>query len=617
MKFHKILVFLLLASLSILTSCSKKQTFHRARAVEPKAKDIDLHSLKKDRDNNLYYHHRSSTFRFQTKDSSMTFPSPLSGECHISMSCISQDNGKLVITTEKSNHETDSESPPPISIRKGFNEINFKLNTQKGQLIILKNPDGTDILFSTPLVYKSLPKQERINVFLISVDTLSSLHMSLYGYHRKTTPHIEQFAQDSVVFSNAFSNSSWTVTSHMSLFTSLHEHEHQVEERAEYEIQNQKLIRTRPPTIYPLSYNIPYFPENISKEFVAISYNGGVKVDSLFGFYRGFDLYWSNNDLYDEKASAVMFEETKNKLMDSEFPKAFYFLHTYHVHAPHNAPLEFLDQIPRETKITEFDFNTDLGGNTCIFKPTGEDYAEDIKALYDAEILSFDHYFGEFIRFLKDQGLYHNSMIILLSDHGEEFFEHQRWAHGSDLYNEQIRVPVLIKLPEQKHKGKTIKEYISLQDILPTIMDYYGISYGKNIRGQSLLPLIRKNKSLGRPIVSSNYKFKSFELLPGKIAVIQDHYKIIFNKRHFPETFKYFKYPPPSIISTVELYDLETDPKEQNNLFSNNIPQKDKLFAFLKEIMKEMDDTKRRTGRKENISEEMMERLRTLGYVDK
>ncbi|HZX11324.1 MAG TPA: sulfatase-like hydrolase/transferase, partial [Acidobacteriota bacterium] len=262
--------------------------------------------------------------------------------------------------------------------------------------------------------------------------------MSLYGYDRKTTPNIEEFAHDSVVFLNAFSNSSWTVTSHMSLFTSLHEHEHKVEERAEYEIKNQKLIQVKPPSISPLSYDIPFFPEKISKEFVTISYNGGVKVNALFGFYRGFDLYWSNNDLYSQNAAAVMFEEARNKLLETKFPKSFYFLHTYHVHAPHNPQTEFSIQIPRKTELKEFDFNNDLGGNKCIFKKKDDDFVEDIKALYDAEILSFDHSFGKFIDFLKNHNLYQNSMIILLSDHGEEFFEHKRWAHGSDLYNEQI-----------------------------------------------------------------------------------------------------------------------------------------------------------------------------------
>jgi arylsulfatase A-like enzyme len=350
---------------------------------------------------------------------------------------------------------------------------------------------------------------------------------------------------------------------------------------------------------------------------VTISYNGGVKVNALFGFYRGFDLYWSNNDLYSPNAAAVMFEEAKNNLLESEFPKTFYFLHTYHVHAPHNPQPEFLNQIPRKTELQEFDFNKDLGGNKCIFKQKNDDFAEDIKALYDAEILSFDHSFGKFIDFLKNHNLYQNSMIILVSDHGEEFFEHERWAHGSDLYNEQIKIPLLIKFPGQKYKGKVINENVSLLDVLPTIMDFYGIKYPKKIRGESLISCIRTLQTLERPVVSSIYKFKPFELLPGKIAVIQSRYKMIFNKRYTPKTYKYFEYPPPNIESTVELYDLEKDPGERNNLFSKNIKIKDELFNCLKKIMDEMDQAKKRTGKEEKISKEMLEKLRTLGYIDK
>ncbi|MFW6140179.1 MAG: sulfatase-like hydrolase/transferase [Acidobacteriota bacterium] len=618
-KLKAIKTFFSLFSISLffLSSCAEKQIFYRAAAEKKETRNINLNLLKKDRDDNIYYHQKSATFRFETNSNSITIKSQLSGDLNINFSCITKEKGELLVAISNSEKELEAYPHSIIPLRKGYNDITFPVSIQKGKKIILQNQDDLDVIFSKPIVYKSLPKEERTNVFLISVDTLSSLHMSLYGYKRKTTPNIDQFAEDSVVFQNAFSNSSWTVTSHMSLFTSLHEHEHRVEERAEYKIKNQKLIQVKSPAIIPLSDDIPFFPENISKEFTAISYNGGVKVDALFGFYRGFDLYWSNNDLHSPKAAEVMFEEARNKLLESEFPKAFYFLHTYHVHAPHNPQSEFLIQIPRKTELKKFDFNKDLGGNRCIFKQTNDDFREDIKALYDAEILSFDRSFGEFIDFLKNHNLYQNSMIILLSDHGEEFFEHKRWAHGSDLYNEQIRVPLLIKFPEQRFKGKKIKENVSLLDVLPTIMDFYGIKHSKNIRGQSLLPSIQTSKKLERPIVSSIYKFKPFELLPGKIALIQNNYKMIFNKRYTHETYKYFEDPPPNIESTVELYDLEKDPGERNNLFTKNIKIKDEMFDYLKKIMNEMDQTQRRTDREEKISEEMLERLRTLGYIDK
>ncbi|MBS3819992.1 sulfatase-like hydrolase/transferase [bacterium] len=604
-------------SLFLLSGCSKKQLFDRAEAEERKAEDVDLNLLKKDRNDNIYYHKGRLTFRFETQNDSLSIKSRLSGKLHINMTCLSPKKGELAVSTAPSNTDSDPQSQTVIPLKKGYNDINFQLNVPKGQEIILQNPGGRDVVFSKPLIYKSIPVEERTNIFLISVDTLSSLHMSLYGYERETTPNLEKFAEDSVVFLNAFSNSSWTVTSHMSLFTSLHEHEHKVDQRAVYEIKNQKLKRVKPRAIIPLSYDIPFFPEDISREFATVSYNGGLKVDARFGFYRGFDLYYSNDDLYTQKASAVMFEEVRNKLREAEFPNAFYFLHTYHVHAPHNPQMKFLNKIPRETEIKEFDFNTDLGGNKCIFKETSDEFREDIKALYDAEILSFDHYFGEFIRFLKENKFYENSMIILVSDHGEEFFEHQRWAHGSDLYNEQTRIPLLIKFPGQEFQGKKIKENVTPQDILPTLMDYYGIKHSKNIRGQSLLPLIKTGKSLDRPIVSSIYKFKPFELLPGKIAVIQGKYKMIFNKDYTQKTYKYFEYPPPNIDSTLELYDLEKDPGERNNLFSKNIEQKEELFDYLRKIKEEMDNAQRRTGRQEKIPKEMLEKLKALGYIAK
>jgi len=182
--------------------------------------------------------------------------------------------------------------------------------------------------------------------------------------------------------------------------------------------------------------------------------------------------------------------------------------------------------------------------------------------------LNFDHYFGKFIEFLKYEDLYDNSMIVLLADHGEEFFEHERWAHGSDLYNEQIRIPLIIKFPHQQFSGKRIDVNASLLDVLPTFMEFYDIKIPKDIRGRSLMPVIKGRKKFNRPVVSSIFRFKPFEMLPGKIAVIKDDLKLIYNEKYSKESYKYFINKPASIVSIMGLYDLRKDPEERENLFS-------------------------------------------------
>lgn len=601
-----------------LTYCSKKECLFERSCIDVE-KEAEL-SLKKDYFGNLYYGKTNVTFRFEANTNKMEIQSGIIGEIGINFGCIADSDGILQIYKKEQGKDGQLHQVEELSINEGYNDLSFFINLDKNEHLVVKSLEGSGVVFSKPVIYKLLPPDKRTNIFLISVDTLSSLHMSMYEYQRKTTPNIKGIAQDAVVFLNAFSNSSWTVSSHMSLFTSLLEHGHKVEELKNYVIENEKVMQSKPLSVFPLSYSIPFLVESISEDFITLSYNGGLKVNAVFGFYRGFDLYFSNwDDFTSPKASEMLFQEVEDKLVKSKFPKTFYFLHTYQVHAPHNPRISFLNKISKNTKLKDFDYERDLGGNRYIFKKCDDRFVEDVKSLYDAEILNFDHYFGKFIEFLKTENLYDSSMIILLADHGEEFFEHERWAHGSDLYNEQIRIPLIIKFPYSQFSGKKINENVSLLDVLPTLMEFYGMKAPKDVSGRSLMPVIKDGKGFNRPVVSSIFRFKPFEMLPGKIAVIKDNLKIIYNEKYTRDSYKYFVHRPPSIMSKLELYDLEKDPGERENLFSKECKERDYLFQYIKILIKEMDEAKKSEvrGEKQKISKEMRERLRSLGYVDK
>jgi arylsulfatase A-like enzyme len=110
--------------------------------------------------------------------------------------------------------------------------------------------------------------------------------------------------------------------------------------------------------------------------------------------------------------------------------------------------------------------------------------------LYDGEILFMDNHFGRFIRYLREQGLYDESVIVFVGDHGEEFFDHLRFLHGKTVYQENANVPLIIKLPEQGHKGEVIDSCTQSIDVVPTIYDLLGIPIPEILDGLSLLPLI-------------------------------------------------------------------------------------------------------------------------------
>lgn len=442
--------------------------------------------------------------------------------------------------------------------------------------------------------------------------------MSLYGYQKKTTPNLDAFAEDAVVFTNAFSNSSWTVSSHMSLFTSLLEHKHKVKVAKSYINEENKKYEHEKKYIFPLSSLIPFLVENLSERFITISANGGANISANFGFFRGFDLFQSNNrDLNDPKASQKLFKKVEKSLSEFHFPQAFYFLHTYHVHMPYNPEKLFLDQLAKDAKIRSFDFYDDLGGMRNIFRVFPPEIIRNVERLYDAEILSFDNFFGNFISFLKSKDLYDNAIIILLSDHGEEFFEHGSWAHSTDLYNEQIKVPLIIKFPRQSFKGRKIDSNVSLVDVMPTLWDYLDIDTPGDLDGKSMMDMIKGKGKKERMVVSSIFRSKPFSFLPGKIALIRGEFKLIFNESHRQKTFGFFTYDPP-FISKYELYDLKKDENERDNLFrkGSKLEEIRQMHKYLKELAEHMKENKIEAseGEKRKMSKELIEQLKALGY---
>jgi arylsulfatase A-like enzyme len=582
-------------------------------------------TLKTDSHGAPYFSRRNITFPFFTDAPGFTIKTTLTGDIGVYFAVYSETDDTLDIF-EKHSGSSDTAPVKKIPLHKGINEIFFRRKMTENGCFYVESSKGR-LVVSTPITYKITPPAKRKLVFLISVDTLSALHMGLYGYNGDTTPHVDEFARDSVVFTNAFCNSTWTVSSHMCLFTSLQEHKHKVTVAKDY--KDHTGTNDHPSVkgkryIFPLSPAIPFLVENLAEKFITISFNGGINMSANFGFFRGFDLYAANkNDIDDPKASQHLFEKTKTHLRNSSFPRAFYFLHTFHVHIPYNPEQSFLDRTAPGTGITSFDFQEDIGGNGNIFKDSPTGTADEVKRLYDAEILSFDSAFGDFISFLKSGGLYDNAVLILLSDHGEEFLEHGSWCHSTNLYNEQTRIPLIIKFPHQAFKGKKIESNVSLLDVLPTLMDYLDIEIPRTLHGESMMGMIEgkdgSENGSERMVVTSLFKSKPFQFLPGKAAVIYRQFKLVFNEPLTQKTRDFFSTDPP-FISRYELYDLKKDGKEKDNLFtkSSQPVETRRMLKYLEGLIKQMKKSKFNApgGEKQKMPPELKEQLKTLGYIE-
>ena len=476
--------------------------------------------------------------------------------------------------------------------------VNARIFLDKGETIRVWLKGSGHVLITYPVFFKDSP--DKTLVFLISIDTLRADHVGVYGYPRPIDPQVTEFAKDCVIFKNCFAPSSWTLPSHVSLFSSLNAYNH-----GTYSRDN-----AIPDDIFLL-------PEFMYPQHLNISYNGGVFLNYTYGFYRGFDSYSSRNH---PKSSKVIFEKMIRFLKRTHSPTLFAFLHTYQVHSPYRLhPLHsYSQQVAKQSPVRYVKIPDVVGGHQNIFKPVSDELKENIINLYDCEYEYFDYWFGFFIKKLKKMKLYDRSMIIIFSDHGEEFFDHRSWGHGQSLYNELIHVPLLIKFPAQQHRGKTVEANVGLIDLIPTVLDFYHLKMDKKIDGESLLPHIHTTGRGDRKIVSV-LKYTDGEKTSAKIekvAVIYRNFKLIYNYPYSKEARAFYAEFPLPEVKQYELYDIEQDYRERHNLAY----QQDhwKIFEELKKEIKTILNLIKSRPYKSKIlqhSREELEKLKNFGYI--
>ncbi len=470
-----------------------------------------------------------------------------------------------------------------------------------GRLVFKCSGRGVFFL-SPPVVYKKKPAAERRNIILIALDTMRADHIGLKVNNRSLTPNIDAFLGDGVYFKRAYAQTSWTLPSFMSLFTALNEYNHDVGVN----------------TVLPLSK--PFLVEPLSQRFITYGIHGGKVMKRRWGYWRGFDSYshFRHAGALYPRGGQSLFQKAGQVLEEAQFSDLFLFLHTYQVHAPYTPPKEFLHRLNPTPLHTRLDAVND-GAPEKTYLPVEKELQLGLKELHQAEILAFDAYFGEFVQRLKSMGLYDNATIVFLSDHGEEFFEHLGWTHGHGLYDEQIRVPLAIKFPGNRFKGRRIESPAGLVDLMPTLLDYYGIEYSaQGLDGRGLMPVI-ENKGKRDPgyVVSSISTGRYSAAFAPKIALMFDRYKLLYNAPHSPKDLDFFKghHLPPK-VPLFELFDLAADPGEQNNIVSTSPGLRKKVMPQMVELQKLIRQKLEAAGKKAGpLDKKVEEQLKSLGYL--
>ena len=423
------------------------------------------------------------------------------------------------------------------------------------------------------------PRQagKRPNVILISIDTVRRDHLTVYWYPRPTSPNLSELARDSVVFDAAVAPEPWTLPSHMSMMTSLHPLVHGVLSR------NARLNRDRN-TLAEVLSEAGYF----NAAFVASSPDGWV--GGLRGFADGFHRY--DHPPHERRrtlgtsllrilerlagpispGSAEDIRRTATEFLAERRSGPFFvFLHLYDVHSdfdklPDEAPADRLKLFPSARSGFNGCDETGLCASNFLSVRGRDDVTtemlSDIVAHYDANLRYLDDELGEFFRTLRSLGYYDESLIIVTADHGEEFLEHGRFLHYQT-YREVLEIPLIIKFPHQRDAGTRVPYPASSVDLMPTVLDVAELEYSGLMQGESLTPRLRLHGEPGREIFFSNTQ-QGGDFSTTHIGIQAAGKKLIVPMQKRPSD--------EDVGAMSELYDLESDAQEMNNLARSEIP---------------------------------------------
>jgi arylsulfatase A-like enzyme/Flp pilus assembly protein TadD len=408
---------------------------------------------------------------------------------------------------------------------------------------------------------KTAPRKSQLpNIIIITLDTTRADRMGFLGSKLGLTPNLDGLARDGVVFSHAYSHVPLTTASHATILTGTYPQFNRVNDFG-----------------VPLSPRLPYLPDLLHHA----GYHAGAFVGSLIldpldgtapGFDRGFDVYdagfhlrRSGADRYKtvERRAGDVVDHALGWLSQLSNPPFFLWVHLYDAHDPYDPPEPFKSKFPKQP--------------------------------YDGEIAYSDSAVGKLLDQLRKHGLYDETLIAVMADHGESLGAHGENTHGIFLYDETLHVPLLIKLPLNNAAGKQVETRVSLIDVAPTILSAAKLSLPKQMQGESLLDTIKpaKTEAEDRPAYAeTDYPHRAFG----------------WSSLRALRTGKYLYIKAPE----SELYNQTTDPGAVHNLAAGSKAVTDTLGS-------QLDDLRARTS--QSIIElakpdpEQMKKLQALGYV--
>jgi arylsulfatase A-like enzyme len=440
------------------------------------------------------------------------------------------------------------------------------------------------------------------NVLLISIDTLRPDHLGCYGYARPTSPRLDQLASEGVLFENAISSTSWTLPAHAALFTSLADSVH---------------------GCYDTSRKLPSNLVTLAERFAAEGYKtvgffSGPYLHPAFGLDQGFEHYenctsyaqamegrpiadWGQDtdimrSSHRDITNPIVYKAVKSWLDLNRDSKFFVFIHMWDVH---------FDFIPPPPYDTMFDpnYTGQVTGEDFLFDESiNEDMPQrdlaHLIALYDGEIRWTDHHVGVILDDLKRAGLLDKTVVAVTSDHGTEFFEHRQKAHRKTLFDEVIRIPLIVRCPWRLMPGARVRHQVRIVDIGPTLLELAGLPPVQDVMGYSLVPL-----ASNQPLAFDNLAISELFSVGRRIRSIRTL------------EWKFTDHRTRDLRWYVELL---SDPHERQPVKDLTTSRGRQISARYDRVLKDLDAHRSRVlaaTEPSEIPERVLKQLETLGYV--
>lgn len=415
------------------------------------------------------------------------------------------------------------------------------------------------------------------NVLLISLDALRADHLSAAGYHRRTTPFLDEVAAAGTRFSHASVNTHGTPSSHTTMLSSVYQETHRV--------------WADPAAGTPRAPSIPAGIELVQEIFVAagwtsVAVTGGGWMSASYGFGRGFEHFSDAGRQADQGVELML--ETLAPALAAGRP-VFAFFHTYQVHSPYLPPAGY-DALwgryegrvaPTSAALRPLSMTASKHLDTADF--------DFLISQYDGEIRFLDDCLRRLFSALDENGFLDNAVVLITADHGEEFGDHGGVLHRGSLYDELLRVPFIL-WGRGVPAGVVDPSLVSTIDIAPTLLAAAGLPVPAAMEGRNVLqpPTVQWSKQR----IFAQYRDALY-------SIRTPRHKLIRGRG-----------------GRLELYDLVADPRERRNLAGARPELTAELAAELEAWRTARPRLGDDTASATTLDPSTEERLRTLGYLD-